>query len=312
MVGKSFDSYEEVKAFLCECDGKAPSDWAAPDEHQTSAWCAVDLSLLDAFGHAFKQPVFDGSSKADISGLRYSAVISSDTGMKLLKNVLKILLFGMDRVKLKVDGKADGDMYPIKILRGIPGRNMDIRVDANMAWTREQAVARMGEFAKYGVRFFEQPVSTENVDDLSYLEKETGLSVMADESMGDRESLQRLIDHNACRAVNIRISKCGGLMSSLARCTEAKDAGMVLQVGCQVGESSLLSSAQLALISQVPGITFLEGCFGLLLLKQDPVYPLLQFGFGGRPPQRPAGPGLGVRVDEAALKLRAKHTVLIQ
>jgi muconate cycloisomerase len=161
MVGKSFDSYEEVKAFLCECDGKAPSDWAAPDEHQTSAWCAVDLSLLDAFGHAFKQPVFDGSSKADISGLRYSAVISSDRGMKLLKNVLKILLFGMDRVKLKVDGKADGDMYPIKILRGIPGRNMDIRVDANMAWTREQAVARMGEFAKYGVRFFEQPVSNE-------------------------------------------------------------------------------------------------------------------------------------------------------
>ena len=44
----------------------------------------------------------------------------------------------------------------------------------------------------------------------------------------------------------------------------------------------------------------------LHLLREDPVTPILQFGWGGRPPAPPAGPGLGVSVDEAILD---RHTV---
>jgi hypothetical protein len=72
-------------------------------------------------------------------------------------------------------------------------------------------------------------------------------------------------------------------------------------VGCQVGETSLLSAAQLTLIAAVKKVTYGEGCFGLHLLKEDPVEPLMQFGYGGRPPQLPERPGLGVKVNEAML-----------
>ena len=41
--------------------------------------------------------------------------------------------------------------------------------------------------------------------------------------------------------------------------------------------------------------------FGEHLLRQDVVTPVLVFGYGGRPPQRPVGPGLGVAVDESRL-----------
>ena len=81
------------------------------------------------------------------------------------------------------------------------------------------------------------------------------------------------------------------------RCRRALEAGLMLQVGCQVGESSLLSAAQLALMAEVSGIRYFEGCFGTYLLERDPISPELRFGRGGRPPQRPAGPGLGVDVD---------------
>jgi hypothetical protein len=79
----------------------------------------------------------------------------------------------------------------------------------------------------------------------------------------------------------------------------------MLQVGCQVGESSLLSAAQLTLLAALapltPGVRYAEGCFGRHLLREDPVSPLVQFGYGGRPPPRPPGAGLGVRVDQAML-----------
>jgi L-alanine-DL-glutamate epimerase-like enolase superfamily enzyme len=124
--------------------------------------------------------------------------------------------------------------------------------------------------------------------------------------LSDRESLQAFISQRACTGANVRISKCGGLIGAYARCREALDAGLMLQVGCQVGESSLLSAAHLTLLSALapmtPGVRYAEGCFGRHLLREDPVSPLVQFGYGGRPPRRPAGTGLGVQVDQAMLE----------
>jgi hypothetical protein len=68
-----------------------------------------------------------------------------------------------------------------------------------------------------------------------------------------------------------------------------------------VGESSLLSAAQIILLAGLQGVKYGEGCFGRYLLREDPVVPLMQFGYGGRPPALPKGPGLGVQVDEKVL-----------
>jgi L-alanine-DL-glutamate epimerase-like enolase superfamily enzyme len=50
LIGRTFQSLPEVFSFLEKCDGKAPSEWVPPHVPQTSAWCCVDLALLDAFG----------------------------------------------------------------------------------------------------------------------------------------------------------------------------------------------------------------------------------------------------------------------
>jgi L-alanine-DL-glutamate epimerase-like enolase superfamily enzyme len=133
---------------------------------------------------------------------------------------------------------------------------------------------------------------------------------MVDESLSDAQSLETLIDKGACTAVNARISKCGGLMAAYNRCLRALEAGLTVQVGAQVGETSLLSAAQLMLITAVGRVRYGEGCFGLHLLKEDPFSPLVQFGFGGRPPSLPEGPGLGVVPDPGILNrwcVRKQH-----
>jgi muconate cycloisomerase len=172
-----------------------------------------------------------------------------------------------------------------------------------MAWTVEGARTAMRDLSQYGLRSFEQPISSANLSGLARLVRESqGLEVMVDECLSDRASLQTLIDKHACTAVNVRISKCGGLMASLARCREALDAGLTVQIGCQVGESSLLSAAHLILVAAVHNVAYAEGCFGYHLLREDPAEPVLQFGYGGRPPSRPKGTGLGVTINEAVLR----------
>ncbi|MEN6576034.1 MAG: enolase C-terminal domain-like protein [Phycisphaerales bacterium] len=375
LIGMEFESYAAVKAFLEDCDGKAPSGYLHPEILQTAAWCAVDLALLDAFGHAFDLPVASGPSGAEkgrsglysstksldsislkngsdealgarpgfegeksepgraartrsgplvrgrakeifppqsrpdlpfsaqppvSSGVRCSGVLASTSRRALTKSSLLFRLYGLRQVKMKVGW--EGDLAAIRRVRRVLGDGVDLRVDANMAWDVEQASRAMSELAGLGIRCFEQPVRADALDDMSWLVRQTGLTVMADESFSDRRSLERLIDRKACTAVNVRISKCGGLVAALRRCHEARQAGLLIQVGCQVGESSLLSAAQLSLLAQGPQVAYVEGCFGRHLLREDVAEPVLQFGYGGRPPRLPPGPGLGVRVDEDRLR----------
>ena len=175
-----------------------------------------------------------------------------------------------------------------------------------MAWDVEQALELIGQLRSVGIESFEQPIAADDLAGLARLVAESPGQILVDEGLTDRDSLQRFISHRACTGANVRISKCGGLVGAYARCREAHDAGLILQVGCQVGESSLLSAAHLTLLSALapltPGVRYAEGCFGRHLLRADPASPLLQFRYGGRPPRPPAGTGLGVRVDQAMLE----------
>src|SRR5215211_3376141 len=314
LAGQSFRSLPEAVSFLEKCDGKAPPQWVRPEVPQTSAWCSVDLALLDAFGRAFGEPAgpaaADGQAPAaaGLERYRYSGVVSAGHGWPYAKSLLKIRAFGFRQVKLKLE--REGAVAAARTARRLLGRRVDLRVDANMAWDVDQALEVIGQLGAVGIGSFEQPIASSDLAGLARLVTESGAGIMVDEGLTDRDSLQRFINHPACTAANVRISKCGGLVGAYARCREALDAGLLLQVGCQVGESSLLSAAHLTLLSALarlePGVRYAEGCFGRHLLREDPVAPLLQFHYGGRPPLRPPGAGLGVQVDPAALE---RHTV---
>lgn len=310
MLGMKFNSLEQVKAFLIECDGKAPENWISANEPQTAAWCAVDLALLDCFGHALQEPVRLGQSARFPDNVKYSPVLSAEYGFDFMKTLIKVRLYGFRQVKLKL-GRGNGNRLG-RLARRVLGRHVDIRADANMAWSVEEALTSMHDLSKYGVRSFEQPIVSGNVSGLARLVKESRLGVMVDEGLSDCASLRKLINEHACTAVNVRISKCGGLMASLARCHEALDAGLAVQVGCQVGESSLLSAAHLLLVTAVQKVTYAEGCFGYHLLREDPAEPVLQFGYGGRPPAKPKGAGLGVTINEAVLKRWTVHEAIVE
>lgn len=303
LLGNSFASFGEVKNFLTNCNGKAPVDWVESDVPQTAAWCAVDLALLDAFGKEFKESIFPANKpKTD---LRYSAVLSAGKGWSMHKTLWKIKFGGIRSVKIKVE--KDLDLKAMETICKTLGQKVDVRVDANMAWNEKEAIRAMRELAKFGIESFEQPLAIDQLDQSAELIKHTGLQVMADESLNDEASLNAIIEKKAFTSVNIRISKCGGLLAALNRCHQAKDAGLSIQVGCQVGESSLLSAAHLALMYLFPDIRYAEGCFGLHLLREDPFRPLLQFGYGGKWPRIPSAGeqssyGLNVSVDDMILK----------
>jgi L-alanine-DL-glutamate epimerase-like enolase superfamily enzyme len=100
-------------------------------------------------------------------------------------------------------------------------------------------------------------------------------------------------------AINVRVSKMGGLIRSLAIVEGARARGVPVVIGAQVGETSVLTRAALT-VAQAAGEALMaqEGAFGTRLLERDAVEPCLMFGAGGvlRPRDYPtlAGAGFGL------------------
>lgn len=300
LIGQGFSTMSDVIKYLDECDGQPPGNRPQDGKSRTASWCAVDLALLDGFGKAFREPVNLSDVCMRAPGTRYSAVVSGTRGWPLIKALIKIRAFGFRQVKLKVD--RNSHISIARRARQILGEKCDIRVDANMGWTQEVALDIISALSELGIECFEQPLPRSDIAGAAYLVQNTRSMIMADESFHDRKSLETLIRSHACNAVNVRLSKCGGLVASYARCHEALLAGVAVQIGCQVGETSLLSAAQLTLICGFQSIRYIEGAFGEHLLQHDPCEPAIQFGYGGRAPIRPAGYGFGINFDEVYLK----------
>ena len=124
---------------------------------------------------------------------------------------------------------------------------------------------------------------------------------MLDESLCSEVDARRAIEQGTCDLFNIRLSKCGGFLPSLKLAALAHQAGLGYQLGCQVGETGILSAAGRHFAASVANIRYLEGSYDRFLVKERLTVEDLTFGYGGYAPAL-AGPGLGVTVDEEALQ----------
>jgi len=141
----------------------------------------------------------------------------------------------------------------------------------------------------------EQPVAKDNLEGFRIVTQYADMAVIADESVCSLEDAEKFISRRACDAFNIRLSKCGGFFASLAVAELARRGRLRCQVGCQVGETGILSAAGRHLAGWLEDVLYLEGSFGTWVLQEDIVEEDIRFGRSGQALPL-EGPGLGVRV----------------
>jgi L-alanine-DL-glutamate epimerase-like enolase superfamily enzyme len=267
-------------------------------ERYPAAFCAMEMALLDAAGLTWKVPVSQLLGLKLRNHLEYSAVIpmmSPEKMRHLFKLVKKI---GMRFVKLKVG--TDSDLENLRLTRDQLGFDVDIRVDANSAWTPSEAIARLREMLPYHISAVEQPVAKSDFAGLKQVSEAVPIPVIADESLCNEADARRLIELRACQVFNIRLSKCGGLGTAIRIRKMAEKAGILCQVGCHVGETSILAAAGRHFALTVPQLSYVEGSFSPYILLRDVVVQPVVFNGGGIAYELP-GPGLGMEVLEPSL-----------
>ncbi len=270
----------------------------AQAQRHPAAFCALETALLDAAGQTWNMPVAEFIGPKQRTTLEYSAVIPMLSLEKMVQLFQLVKAIGMRFVKLKVG--TDSDLETLRLARDELGDEVDIRVDANAAWTPAEAIDRLREMQPYRLSAVEQPVAKADFAGLKQVSEAIRIPVIADESLCNEDDARRLIDLKACRGFNIRLSKCGGLGTATRIRQMAETAGVLCQVGCQVGETSILSAAGRHFALTVPHLSYVEGSYSPYLLARDVVANPVVFNGGGIASELP-GPGLGIEVLLSAL-----------
>ncbi len=283
LIGKELDSPPQALALL---EGLRKTEVG---ETHPAALCAFETALLDLTGNSFGQsiPVMLGLGRE--RNAFYSAVIPLMPEEMTQHFLMRCFQLEIKSVKLKVKGAET--VRSVALARELLGRDADLRVDANGAWTLSEAKEAMKLLADYDISSVEQPVPKKDFSSLQELALKSEIPIVADESVCTLKELREMLALDFPFILNLRLSKCGGLLNSLEIYREAAAKGVSCQLGCQVGETGILSALGRRLAGALPFI-HIEGCFGNHLLKEDIVAENLTFGRKGRVASL-KGPGLG-------------------
>ena len=250
---------------------------SAPTIPQTSAWCSVDLALLDAFGRAFGQPASLGGQPPAADALQ--PVPLQRRRVRRTRLALREVAAQDARLRFPAgQAQARARTAPgqaARTARRLLGRRVDLRVDANMAWGVEQALEVIEELRAVGIQSFEQPIAAGDLSGLARLVRgvvgrdrrrrgpdRPRVPADAHQPSGlhgrERAHLQVRRPHRRLRAVP------GGAR----RRPHAPGRLPGRRVVAAVGGAP---DAAPALAPLTPGVRYAEGCFGRHLLREDPV-----------------------------------------
>ena len=310
-LGESFQNLSEA-IIIADSFHPAPLSHGNTDRRDcfgNTVKSAVELAFLDAVTRAYNvrfSTIVDHVAeirpiRQRVDRVQYSTALTGMSPWQQRIAALKYRLYGFGQCKVKVGVEGVDDASLLQRVRKILGSQFDIRLDANEAWQPEEVIEKMTPLLPFNITALEQPVPHAEVAGLAALRTELPVPIMLDESLCSISDAERAIAEQTCDLFNIRISKCGGFLNSLKLAALAHQAGLGYQLGCQVGETGILSAAGRHFATSIAGIRYLEGSYDRHLVKERLAVEDLTFGYGGWATALEQ-PGLGITIDEQALK----------
>jgi o-succinylbenzoate synthase len=233
------------------------------------------------------------------------ALIGGATPEAVFESASRVREDGYRAFKLKLAASPESrpievDLERVAALREAVGQSVRIRLDANEAWSRNEAIRALSALAPFDIEYVEQPLERADLEGLAWLEKEAPIPVAADEALLGA-GLERCLEMRVAGILIVKPAAIGGIQVAIALVHRARELGL------RIVWSSLLDGA----ISRQAGLHLAAGLSDLRgagEAGEDEIHglgtgPLLSADFKGAP-QIAAGrirlstvPGLGL--DEA-------------
>jgi L-alanine-DL-glutamate epimerase-like enolase superfamily enzyme len=241
--------------------------------------CALDIAGWDLYGKMKAQPLYQlwNTEWKNIPATDYT--IGIDTIEKMVE---KMQAKPWPVYKIKVG--TDDDIETIRTLR--KHTNAIFRVDANAAWTAEEALIKIPQLRELGAELIEQPLAKDDWDGMKVLYERSSLPLFADESCVFETDVEKCYQH--FHGINIKLTKCSGITPAFRMVQKARSLSMKVMMGC-MNESTIGTAAIAHFLPQLDYVDM----DGPLLLAGD-IASGVDYNFGKVSVSNK--PGLGIDV----------------
>ena len=273
---------------------------AEHNTHVAALHCGLDSALLDAEtgpgGVAVAERL--GGLRRRVVPLNATVATASADGAAAAARAAVLEGFRCVKLKVGLERSVDPELNRIARVREAIGPGVELRLDANGAWSAERAIALLRPASELGVALAEQPVPAADLDGMARVRRSVGVPVGADEAVHGFAAAQAVLAAEAADVLVVKPTVVGGLRPA-RRIVEAalgRGVGVVVTSTLETGVG-LAGALQLAATLPDPPLACGLATGGLLesdLLEA----PLAPRGGGLWLPLRP---GLGVSVDQVAL-----------
>jgi len=179
---------------------------------------AVDNALWDLKAKLFDVPLCNLLGKAKDSMLIYGSGGFTSYNKKQLQQQLSGWVDeGIQNIKMKIGTDASKDLERVKEARDAIGKNAKLFVDANGAYTVKQAIEKSYQFAEYNISWFEEPVTSDNLEGLQFVREHvpSEVNIAAGEYGYNLPYFFHMLKANAVDVLQADATRCGGITNFL-------------------------------------------------------------------------------------------------
>ena len=280
-----------------------------------SAISAVDIALWDIAGKAAGQSVSDllGGRIRDkvavyATGLYYT---EGEFPTRLLDEATMYVELGFKGMKTKIGGLPIAeDVRRVAAIRGAIGDDVRLMVDANQAYPASTAIRIGNELAAYDITWFEEPVNAKDVDAYLQVQAAVPMPVAGGENLRTRYEFKDFFARRAYDIAQPDVVNAGGITEMRNIAMTANSYGIL--VNPHVWGSPVMIAASLHLASTIPPC---PPAYEPRPYEQEPVMEFdrtpsgIREGITAEPFDQqdgfitvPTAPGLGVEIDEDAVR----------
>lgn len=208
------ESYEECREGLTRADSIATElDWgiALGKLEAPAARHGLSLALADGRANAANEPLYQSLAAEDqtVHSVPVNATLGADEPTALANRARAAVTDGYSAVKIKVGTNGvEDDIERIRAVRNAVGDDVELRVDANGAWTHEQASRAIEGLAALDVAYVEQPLPTAELSSHASL-RGKGVDIALDESLATH-SVADIISADAADVIVLKPMVLGG------------------------------------------------------------------------------------------------------
>lgn len=259
---------------------------------------AFDMALYDIAAKQANLPLYAFLGGNNNKKITTDYTVSFDTADKMAADAIWIKEKGFSIIKVKLGGTVQADIERIQKIREAVGMEIPIRIDANQGWDVPTAIEILKALAPYNIQHCEEPIPRWNFMQLTYISANSPIKIMADESCCSPYDAARLVDINACKLLNVKLGKSGGIFNALQIIDIAQKNNLQVQLGGFL-ESTLAftAAAHLALCSHTIAYYDFDTC---LMFTHNPVIGGITYNNVGEITV-PETAGIGAYIDEAFL-----------